>query len=53
MQIETILKNTSLILAIVFAFAIQPSVVRADDSAEIKELEQRIEDAVVRADLKF
>ena len=53
MQLGTKLKITSVILAIVFAFAIQSSVVRADDSAEIKELEQRIEDAIVKVDLKF
>lgn len=53
MLIETKLKITNLILATVFAFTLQSSVVRADTSTEIKELEQRIENAVVMADLKF
>jgi ketosteroid isomerase-like protein len=53
MQFGTKLKITNLILAVLFAFAIQTSIVRADTSSEIKELEQRIEDAVVKADLKF
>ena len=53
MHLVTKLKTISVILAIAFTFAVQVSIVRADTSAEIKELEQRIEDAVVKADLKF
>jgi ketosteroid isomerase-like protein len=53
MHFKTKLLTTSVILVILFAFVAQISVVRADDSSEIKELEQRIEDAVVKADLKF
>jgi ketosteroid isomerase-like protein len=53
MHFGTKLLMQSVILVILFAFVIQVSVVHADTSAEIKQLEQRIEDAVVKADLKF
>ena len=53
MHFETKLLTQSVIFVILFAFVIPKSVVYADTSAEIKQLEQRIEDAVVKADLKF
>ena len=53
MHLRTKLLTTSVILIILFTFVAQVSMVRADTSAEIIQLEQRIEDAVVKADLKF
>ena len=53
MHLRTKLLTTSVILFILFTFVAQVSMVRADTSAEIIQLEQRIEDAVVKADLKF
>lgn len=53
MQLRIGLLMQNLILFVLFAFAIQVPAANADTSAEIKQLEQRIENAVVMADLKF
>jgi ketosteroid isomerase-like protein len=53
MHFGTKLLTHRAILVILFAFVLQVSVVFADTTAEIKQVEQRIEDAVVKADIKL
>ncbi len=53
MHLRNKLLTVSVILVVLFAFVFQVSMIHADTSDEIKQLEQRIEDAVVKADLKF
>ena len=53
MHLRNKLLTVSVILVVLFAFVFQVSMTHADTSDEIKQLEQLIEDAVVKADLKF
>lgn len=53
MYLKTTILTLCVIIAILLAFASQVSFVCADTSTELKQLEQRIEEAVVKADIKF
>ena len=53
MHLKTRILTLCVILIILFALANQVSFVSADTFNDLKQLEQRIEEAVVKADIKF